>query len=54
MAELNIDLKDSEIEKLYYDIKESFALAMEGAGIDPEKIREICETVDDAATNNLF
>ena len=47
------DAEEQAAEAIYYDIRESFVLAMQGAGIAPADIKVICTTVDDAVGNHI-
>jgi len=40
------------VEAIYYDIRESFELAMQGAGINQTKVALVLATVDDAIGND--
>lgn len=47
-------MTDQQIESIYLDIRESFALAIFSETNDIELTNRILVTVDDAVTNNLF
>lgn len=40
------------VEVIYYEIRESFELAMRGAGVKPTQMAEVLATVDDAVGND--
>jgi hypothetical protein len=43
---------DAAVEGIYYDIRESFELAMKSAGLSEGQLQEILTTVDDAVGND--
>lgn len=44
---------EDAVQRIYDHIRESFILALEGVGLNPNVIDEIVTTVDDAASNNF-
>lgn len=46
-------LSDQQIENVYYNVYDSFMLAMRAAGIDAATVTQVGHAVEDAVTNNF-